>query len=194
MQKNNTTNKIIKIVVTAMLCAVAFVLYLFEFNIAPGSLHLKLDFSDVPALFGGILFGPLTAVVIEFIKNVLELIFRGIGSQMGFGNLMDFILGCSYVVTFSLIYKKMAKNGKENKAIIVSALSSTVIRVAVGFVANYLITPLFFKYFLQTELSSAVLWSAIGSASILNLVKGVILSIVSFPLVKSICKLVKKVI
>ena len=191
MQKNN---KIKQTVVTAMLCAVAFVLYLFEFNIAPGSLHLKLDFSDVPALFGGILFGPVTAVIIELIKNVLELIFRGLGSQMGFGNLMDFILGCSYVVTFSLIYKKLAKNGKENKAIIVSALSSTVIRVAVGFVANYLITPLFFKHFLKTELSSAVLWSAIGSASILNLVKGVILSIVSFPLVKTICKLVKKVL
>ena len=89
MKKNK---KFTRYVVTAMLCAVSFVLYLLEFPLFPGATHLKLDLSDIPALVGAMLYGPGWGVLVELVKNVIELCVKGIGSQMGFGNLMNFIV------------------------------------------------------------------------------------------------------
>ena len=96
--KKNQKKSLIQIVTIAMLTAISFVLFLLEFPLFAALSHLKLDFSDIPALFAGVGFGPFYAVIGELIKNVLELITKGIGTQMGFGNLMNFIVGFAYVV------------------------------------------------------------------------------------------------
>ena len=91
---NKKENKSIKkICIIAMLSAVSFVLFLLEFPVIPSLGHLKLDFSDVPALIAGVLYGPFASVVVEVIKNFIELLVKGVGTQMGFGNLMNFIVG-----------------------------------------------------------------------------------------------------
>lgn len=36
-----------------------------------------MDFSDIPAVFGGVLFGPAYGVLIELIKNLLEMLLKG---------------------------------------------------------------------------------------------------------------------
>ena len=55
-----TKNPLLVICITAMLSAIAFVLMLWEFPVAPipAAAHLKMDLSDIPALFGAIVFGP----------------------------------------------------------------------------------------------------------------------------------------
>ena len=45
------------LVATAMLSAVALVLMLLEFPLLPAAPYLKMDFSDVPAVLAGVLFG-----------------------------------------------------------------------------------------------------------------------------------------
>jgi len=47
-----------RLVSVAILSAVALVLYLLEFPLLPAATYLKMDFSDIPAVFGGVLFGP----------------------------------------------------------------------------------------------------------------------------------------
>ena len=66
-----TKNPLLVICITAMLSAIAFVLMLWEFPVAPipAAAHLKMDLSDIPALFGAIVFGPGAGIIIEFIKN-----------------------------------------------------------------------------------------------------------------------------
>ena len=101
--------KTVRLVLISLLSAIAFVLMMLEFPIfaaIPGLQHLKLDFGDVPAAFAGALLSPGVGVVVELIKNLLELLVRGIGSQMGFGNLMNLLVGCAYVVPFALLYKR----------------------------------------------------------------------------------------
>ena len=66
--------------------------------------------------------------------------------------------------------------------------------VIIGFGANYLVTPLFFKYFLGIELDGATLWAAIGSSATLNAIKGVMLSVVSIPIIKVLIERLKKLI
>ena len=93
--KKDYKNLIVMICIIAMLSAVSFVLFLFEFPILPSVGHLKLDLSDIPALVAGVFYGPRPAVIVELIKNIIELIAKGFGTQMGFGNMMNFIVGCA---------------------------------------------------------------------------------------------------
>jgi len=184
-QSKNSSKALLRIVFLAMFSAMAFVLYLLEVPIFPAQPHLKLDFGDIPALIGGILFGPGFAVLVELIKNAIELIVRGFGSQMGFGNIMNFIVGCAFIVPFSLIFRRMTGNKKNRKvmAAVVAGIASVVSILFFGAAGNYVVAPLFFKYFLGIEFSKAALWSAIGWATALNAVKGAILWIVALPLV-----------
>ena len=189
--KNISTRKI---ALLAMLSAMAFVLFLFEIPLIPGNSYLKLDLSDIPALAGGILRGPVSAVIVELIKNVVELLVKGLGTQLGFGNIMNFVVGVAYVVPFAVAYKKLVKKQKSEIAILISSAIGLVSIVVLGVCGNYVIAPLFFKYFMNTILTGDALWGAIWSATILNLIKGVFLSIVSFPLIKVVCERIKKMI
>lgn len=193
MKKKNKTN-IVTVAVCAMLSAMAFVLMLLEFPVTPPAMgHLKMDFSDIPALFAGLVFGPWHAVIVELVKNLLELIVKGVGTQMGFGNLMNFIVGCAYVVPFSIVMKKKKDKMKETKTILLAGISGFLAIVILGVGANYFVAPLFFKYFLNIELDSATLWAAVGSATALNAIKGVMLTVISFPIVKGMLDTVRKI-
>ncbi len=171
--------------VVAMLSAVAFVLFLLEFPVIPSLSHLKLDFSDVPALVAGVLYGPAYGVVVELVKNVIELLVKGMGTQMGFGNLMNFIVGCAYVVPFSIIYRKNLGN-------LLGCIAGTAVILVAGFGANYFIAPLFFKHFLGVNLDHAGLMAAVWGATAINAIKGVMLSIISLPLVRVLLERLKK--
>lgn len=191
--KKTEERLLIAICVSAMLGAIAFVLMLLEFPVAPipAASHLKMDLSDIPALFGAIVYGPVAGVIIELIKNALELLIKGLGTQMGFGNLMNFIVGCAFVVPFSAVYRSFKKKEKENKGIAIGSVVGFFAIVLIGLGANYVVTPLFFKHFLGITFDDATLWAAIGTATIINAVKGVMLSVVSVPIIKGIVTRIK---
>lgn len=184
--------KTVTTVTLAMLSAIAFVLFLLEFPLIPGNSYLKLDLSDIPALTGGIMFGPVAAIVIEAVKNIIEMLVKGIGTQMGFGNLMNFIVGCAYTVPFAFLYRKLGKTRKASVSIIISSAVGIVSIVVIGMLGNSLIAPLFFKYFMGVELTKDALTVAVESATIINCVKGIMLSIVSFPIIQVLLKRIKR--
>lgn len=64
--------RIQRMVGIACLGALAFILMMFEFPIIPVASYLKIDFSDIPVLLGGYLYGPLAGVVVAFIKCFLR--------------------------------------------------------------------------------------------------------------------------
>lgn len=193
--KKTKQNPLVVLAVCAMLSAMSFVLMLLEFPVTPPAMgHLKMDFSDIPALFVGVFFGPGYAALVELVKNLLELAFKGMGTQMGFGNLMNFIVGCAFVVPFSFVLRRKSENMKQTKTILTAGICGVISIVVVGVVANYLVAPLFFKYFLGIEIGSEALTAAVLSATALNAIKGVMLAVVAFPLVKGMLDTVKKLI
>ncbi len=100
------------LVTCAMLGACSTILMLIEFPlpfIAPS--FYELDLSEVPALIGGFSMGPLAGVIIELIKILLNFVINGTDTA-GVGELSNFVLGCIFVVTASLIY--MRKKTKKN--------------------------------------------------------------------------------
>lgn len=146
--------KTVRLVLISLLSAIAFVLMMLEFPIfaaIPGLQHLKLDFGDVPAAFAGALLSPGVGVVVELIKNLLELLVRGIGSQMGFGNLMNLLVGCAYVVPFALLYKRFLGRFRSRAACLTLAgVIASLIMIVIGAAGNYLdrtvVLPLFPAY------------------------------------------------
>jgi Predicted membrane protein len=191
------SKSLIFIVFTSLFSAVSFVLFLIEIPILPSLGHLKLDFSDVPAVIAGTVFNPAMGILVELIKNLLELFTKGFATQMGFGNIMNFIVGCAYLIPFSVIYRRMKKNGASHlKRMIISSVFALISIVVVGILSNYIFAPFYFKLFLNVTLSDSQLYSAVIGATVLNLIKGVLLSIITYPVLafmfKNFSSLLKK--
>jgi len=165
------------LIFTALLAGLALALFFLEFPLFPAAGFLKLDFSDIPALMGALLLGPGWGVLVELIKNLLELLIKGMGSQMGFGNLMNFAVGVAFVLPFSLILRRGQKRGSGKSAHIAAGAAGTVSIMAVGLGMNLLVMPLYFKYFVGAEMPMSAILGVIGYATALNAIKGVMLSV-----------------
>lgn len=84
---------------TAMLTAVSYLLAFVEFPVPLSPSFARMDLSDLPALIGAFAFGPLTGLLIELVKNALQLFTSSTG---GVGEIANFLMGASYVVAAGL--------------------------------------------------------------------------------------------
>ncbi|HHU48705.1 MAG: ECF transporter S component [Caldicoprobacterales bacterium] len=135
-----TTRNLVKI---AMLSAVAFVLMLLSFPLAAFfPPFLKLDLSDLPALMGGFALGPVAGVLIELIKNILNILIKGTDTG-GIGELSNFIVGSFFIVPASIIYMR----NKSKKNAVLGLLAGVVFMTVSACFSNYfLILPLYQKF------------------------------------------------
>ncbi|MGP1544032.1 MAG: ECF transporter S component [Candidatus Fimenecus sp.] len=124
-----------KIAATAMLSAISFVLMFIEFPI-PMLIppFIKFDISDLPALLGAFAFGPWTGALIELLKNLLHIVFKG-SSSAYVGELCNFILGAMMCITAGYIYK----NQKNKKHAIIGAICGAGVMAVISVPINYFI-------------------------------------------------------
>lgn len=103
----NSKSKLRSVVLAAILSALSFILMRFvEFPIFASFPFLKTDLGDIPLLIGAIFLGPIYAIAIAFIKNLLFLI-SGAGSGGPLGVLVNFIaVGSFSLITGLVTYKK----------------------------------------------------------------------------------------
>ena len=172
---------LIPIIVTALLAAIATVLFFFpRFALFPGPPTLWLDFSDIPALLAGIVLGPGYGVAVQLIKNILGLIFRGMGTTMGLGNLMNFVVGIAFIVPYAIAIRRgRKKHGRTTgKTLLLAGMAGMVSIIVVGLGMNMLVTPLFFRIVLGRALDFRATWGIIGASTTLNAINGAILTTV----------------
>ncbi len=192
--KTKVNNNVYKMVAIAMLTAIAEVLYMLDFPLFTGPFaFLKFDFSDIAALIGAITFGPGAGVVIELLKNIIHVFIKGLGSTMGFGDLMNFVVGSAYIVPFVLCYHEFSKKMKKTVAILVSAVIGCLTLIGIGAAANYFIAPLYFRYFVGQVITNDFLVGYLSYACIINVVKGITLSVVAYPVILLLVDKLKKV-
>ncbi len=132
MTNRETKTHTTKLVITAMLTAVAFVLQYIEVSIPIVPSFLKLDFSDIPELIGAFVIGPLYGVIICFVKNLLHLPF---GSSAGVGELANFLMGAVFAFTAGIIYK----HRKTKKTAMLACLSGAAAMAVMSVVINWFI-------------------------------------------------------
>ena len=142
--QTNTQAKTHKLVITAMLAAVATVLMFLEFSvpIMPG--FIKLDISELPALLASFSLGPIPGVAVCLIKNLVNLTHTSTG---GVGELCNFLLGVSFVVPAGLLYKKM----KSRKGAFLGSLLGAFIMAVLSVPLNYFITYPIYAAFMPME-------------------------------------------
>lgn len=128
-----------KIAISAMLAAIGVILQMLEIPLPFIPSFIKLDFSDLPGFIGAFVCGPLAGVLITLIRNVIHIF---MGSSADIGELSNFILSASFVLTAGLIYKKMPNI----KGVLIGGVAGAVIMGIVSFpVNNFIIYPLYYS-------------------------------------------------
>ena len=135
----NTSKNLSKFVKIALLSAIAVVIMLFEIPLIPLFPWLKMDLSELPVLIGAFAFGPMSGVIIEGLKILLNLLMTG--TSTGFvGELANFIIGVSFVVPAAMIYHR----NKSRKSAIIGMIVGGLFMEVAGILANiYLLLPIF---------------------------------------------------
>ena len=133
-----------KIITTALLSAMAYVLAFVEFPVPLSPSFAKMDFSDLPALIGAFAFGPICGLLIELVKNVLQLLTTSTG---GIGEIANFLMGASYVVTAGVIYKYH----KTKKTALIGCVAASFVMGIAAALANYFILLPLFETFMPLD-------------------------------------------
>ena len=166
-----------------MLTAIGVALMYLEIPILPAYPFLKLDFSEVPVLLGGFALGPIAAVIIEVIKNVLHFILKNDGTG-GIGNFANIVVGCAFAIPATWYYLKH----KTQKSVYVALGIGTLSMVVIGVIANYFI---FLPLYGIVEHSAKVTF-ILGGIIPINAIKAVATSMAAFFLYKPLSPMLHK--
>lgn len=123
-----------KLVVAAMLSAVAVVLQLIEISIPIIPSFVKLDFSDLPPLLGAFALGPIYGAGIELVKNLIHLAF---GSSAGVGELANFLLGAVFMLVAGFVYKSHKNRAGAALGAVLGALAMAIVCVPLNYFIVY---------------------------------------------------------
>ena len=186
--------------IMAMMGALAAVLMIFEFPlpfIAPP--FYKLDVSEIPVLIGAFMMGPVAGVIIEMVKILLNLIMDGTTTAF-VGEFANFTIGCALVVPASIIYRRH----KCKKTAIIGMITGSIFMAIAGiFINAYVMLPFFSTaYGMPMEqiigmgaainpAVSNVLTFCLLTVAPFNVLKGVIVSVVTIVIYKKISILLK---
>lgn len=121
---------------TAVLSAMASVLYFLEMPVPLMPGFIQFDFSMLPIIIGNIALGPVSGIVITLVKDLIHLIIKGAGATGGVGDLADFFTCLCFILPSALIYKKFPNFKGLITGLIAGCISSAVLS---GLIFNALV-------------------------------------------------------
>ena len=189
-----TNKKMHFIVCVAILSALAGVLMLIEFPLPIAPPFYKVDLSDVAALMGAFVFGPWAGLLICLLKVLISIILNGTTTAF-VGEFAAFLMDGAFVFVTGLMFKK----DNSFKGTIISLCCGVLTLMTVAAFANYyLMIPAYVKFMNFPMEAIIALGNAVnGNVNSLlalvllctvpfNLVKGLIISIITYVLYKRI--------
>ena len=197
---SNTNIKTRKLVEIGMLGAIATVLMLFEFPIpfiAPP--FYELDFSEVPVLVGAFALGPMAGATIELVKILINLLINGTATAF-VGEIGNYLLGCSFIIPAALIYK----NRKTKKNALIAMVIGTIVMTVFGcFLNAYILLPTYATAFgmpidaivgmgsaINANINDVMTFVIIAVAPF-NIIKGIVVSVITLLIYKHISPILK---
>jgi riboflavin transporter FmnP len=196
MTSKQRTNWIAK---SGILAAVAIVLMYLQFPLPFMPSFLQFDFSEVPVLLAAFALGPVSAVIVELIKNLAHLPATQTG---GVGELANFLIGCAFVVPASIIYRM----NKCKKMAVTAMLSGTLFMTLFASMLNYFFMIPFYVKVMGFPLE-AIIGMTAGAGNTLvsdlktlivfvfvpfNLFKGIIVSLIVAIIYKRLSSILHK--
>lgn len=174
-----SSKRVKKLVQMAMLTAIGVLLYKIEI---PMIGHLKIDPALIPSLVGGIIISPIAGIVIEIVKNIIDVALWG-SSSAGIGQCINAIVGISVIVPFTMIYKN-----KDIKNLVIACVVTFISIITIGCVCNYFLTTPYFRVLGLDDPSHEVIMGFVVSSLTLNTTK----FFVTVPITVAITKALKK--
>ena len=185
---------------TAMFATMAGMLMLVEIPLPFAPPFYKIDLSELPIMICTFYLGPVAGVTAELVKVLVKLVLKGTTTAF-VGDFANFAVGCSFVLPASLVYH--AKPGK--KSALIGPAAGTLCMTVFGsaFNAVYLLPKFAALYGMPleaiigmgtkvnahiTSVSTLVLFAVVP----FNLLKGVLVSALTFLLYKRISPLLHK--
>lgn len=163
--KSKISQRIIRMTMIAMFCALAYIsTYAFRIKVS----FLTYEIKDAVITFGGIILGPIAALIMSLLVPLIEMF--TISDTQLYGFIMNSIAAATFSLTVTLTCR-FTKGKKYN--ILLGTFAGTVALVVVMMAANLLITPHFMgttvetvkglipKLLLPFNLTKAILNSAI---------------------------------
>lgn len=173
-----------RLVTIPMLAAVAFILQYLEFPIPLMPSFLKLDFSTLPALIGGLMYGPVAGIIIEVMKNTLHMLFKNTDGLI-IGEIANVLAGSIFVVSAVL----MQRIGKGKQGFLTGlALGALLMTVVMAFMNAWFLLPAYAALYqmpmeqLLASFGADSVWSLILYGIVpFNIFKGAMLALVAYP-------------
>ena len=191
LQNNPSTPPVSKtrmITLIGVFAAISTILMFIEMPLPLMPPFLKIDLSGVPILIIGFMYGPMPAIYVTIIKDLVHML----SSQTGcVGELADILVLSSFAVVSSLVFRK---NPSQKGAALSMAAGAATITV-VGSLANkFMLIPFFSKvmpleaiidacHAINPMIDSMDAYVLFGAAPF-NLIKGSILSLLTLLLYK----------
>lgn len=193
---SSTISRTKKITYSAMFAAIATVVMFFEFPLPFMPPFLKVDLSGAVSLLAAFMFGPVSAVLITMVKDIIHAFSSSTGCV---GELGDFFMTSAFCVVSSLLYRRH----HTKKGAVLGMACGTLAMTLVGcFTNKYMLIPFFAKVMPIEAILSAcsAVNPLIGSVDTyilfgtvpFNLMKGAILSVITFLLYKRLSTFVKE--
>ena len=176
-----------KMVMTAMLAAVASVLMFFSFNVPLMPSFIKMDLSELPALIAAFTMGPVSGMVVCLVKNLVNLFFTTTG---GVGELSNFLLGCCFVVPAGFIYSRK----KSRSGALIGSLAGAAAMAVVSVFTNYFVVYPIYTAFLPMEAIMGMdnLFEALVVFNMpFTFIKGMVSVVITFLIYKKISPIIK---
>lgn len=185
---------------TAIFACMAGVLMLVEIPLffAPG--FYKLDMSEMPILICTFYLGPVAGITAELVKVLVKLLLKGTTTAF-VGDFANFLVGCSFVLPASVVYH--AKPGRRT-ALVGMAVGTLVLTVFGSFFNAIYLLPKFAELYGMpmetiismgtavncaiTDVTTLVLFAVVP----FNLLKGAVVSALTFVLYKRISPILHK--
>ena len=177
MKQNKTIKYIARV---AVLSAIASLLMLLELPLWFAPPFYELDFSELPILLGGFALGPAAAVLMELIKNLLNLLMNGTDTAF-VGEFANFVTGCALVLPATLIYKYK----KTLKGAILGLVVGAVSLMTVGSLMNYFVLIPAFSSFYGMPIDAIVAMGTKVNGAIVDLKTLIVFAVVPFNLLKA---------
>lgn len=143
MRNNLKTRNLARI---GIMGAIGFVLMMIDLPIAfIAPSFMKLDLSDVPALISGFAMGPVAGIGVQLVKNLLNVAKTSTG---GVGEISNFIVGSTYVIVATYLYRKNRTMKNAAIGLVMGVLAMSLIAMASNY---YVVFPLYSKIMIPME-------------------------------------------
>jgi len=162
-----------------ILSAIAVILMFFEVPLPMMPSFLKLDASELPAIIGAFVLGPMAGVGIEFIKNLLH---AANTQTMGIGEIANFLVGVAFILPAGYLYKRH----KSQRGAILSLMMGTFSMMLVASWLNYFILLPLYQAMLHFPLEQIITLGTVANPQIVDLKSFITMAIAPFNLIKGI--------